>query len=64
MSRAYTCCECDRRIIAVGVQEPPLFRLCNACTILPGWFRDPKFRALLDPCHDGRERVEKPESAK
>lgn len=53
----FDCCECGRHIILVSgeLREPPL---CAACISLPGWFRDPKIRDIIDPEHDGRGRDE------
>ncbi len=54
----FVCCECGRHIIVlVGLVPEP--RLCAACTMMPGWFRNPAIRAMLDPDHDGKEQVER-----
>ena len=51
----FDCVECGRHIIAFGPR--PKLHLCGACMMMPGWFRDAKVRAIIDPEHDGRERV-------
>lgn len=62
--REFDCCECDRHVFRVpGLSEGEL-PLCALCLAIPGWFRDPELRALLDPDHDGREKIEKPEAAR
>ncbi len=60
----FTCCECGHSILALGVREPPKPALCNTCVTVPGWFRVPELRAILDPGHDGRETFEKQDPAR
>lgn len=52
----FDCCECGRliRIIPDLLTGP----ICAACLMMPGWFRDPEIRAVLDPEHDGRDPAE------
>lgn len=59
MAAEFDCCECACRIIAFGVDAPPDPRLCATCQHMPGWFRDPRLRAVLDPAHDGLEAWER-----
>lgn len=53
----FDCCECRSHIVLIAGDrpEPPL---CAMCQSLPGWFRDPQLRELLDPDHDGRDPAE------
>ena len=55
MPAEFTCCECGRDIVLITADEPPPIRLCLMCIFLPGWFREPVLRRLVDPSHDGRE---------
>ena len=53
----FDCVDCGRHIILIcGTRDT---RICAICIALPGWFRDPKLREILDPDHDGREAFEK-----
>ena len=53
----FKCAECGRAIVQVcGLRNG---YLCTSCLIHPGWFRDRKLRAILDPSHDGIEVVER-----
>ena len=56
----FDCCECGRHIVVLGgpVSYPPL---CAACLMLPGWFRKPEMRNILDPEHDGRDPADAPQ---
>ena len=58
MAVDYTCCECGRAITLITSDEPPEPPLCAACLMMPGWFRDPRIREILDPDHDGREAAD------
>jgi hypothetical protein len=44
----FDCIECGRHIVrlAAPADQP---KLCAACITMPGWFRDPKLRAIIDP---------------
>lgn len=58
-ARKFTCCECGRQIVKVF--DPfPTFDLCGDCLYLPGWFKDPGARLLIDATHDGKDRCELP----
>jgi hypothetical protein len=49
----FRCIECGSDIIRIiGFGEPDL---CAMCIHMPGWFRHPELRAVLDPSHDGRD---------
>ena len=50
-TRQFDCIECGRHIMQFGAASP--MKLCGACLMLPGWFRDSRLRAALDPDHDG-----------
>jgi hypothetical protein len=51
----FDCSECGRHIVVVGgpVSE---FRLCAACTFLPGWFSMPDVAEKIDPEHHRQVR--------
>lgn len=51
----YDCCECGRHIVLITSPVPPTPPLCAACQSIPGWYRFPQLRAVLDPEHDGLE---------
>lgn len=51
--REFDCIECGRHIIQFCGPSP--MKLCAACLTIPGWYRDPRLRAVLDPDHDGRD---------
>ena len=44
----FDCCECGRHIVVLSgpKPDPPL---CAACLMLPGWPRDKKLSAVIDP---------------
>jgi hypothetical protein len=50
----FDCCECGGHIIRI-IPDPAAGPLCATCIHMPGWFRDPRTRELLDADHDGRE---------
>lgn len=56
----FDCWECRRHIVAVcgGLPAPPIWAMC---THIPGWFKVPKLRQILDPTHDGRDPAYPPE---
>lgn len=49
MSIEFTCCECQRHIVAIVLDKPPEPPLCMECLHIPGWHEDPKLAATLDP---------------
>ena len=51
----FDCCECGRHIIVLSSAMPPDIRLCGVCQHMPGWYRFPEVRAMIDPEHDGQE---------
>lgn len=56
MPREFVCCECGRPIIQIIREEPGKESpLCAHCLMVPGWFRNPALRDVMDPSHDGRE---------
>lgn len=57
----FDCCECGRHIIRIIPDGTG--PVCGACIFMPGWFRDPEIRAVLDPSHDGRDPAEAPYAA-
>ena len=59
----FDCCECGRHIIVMHTATIPEMRLCAACQTIPGWYRFPQYRAVLDPGHDGLETWEREASA-
>jgi hypothetical protein len=54
----FDCVECGRHIVILCGERPDP-KLCAACLMLPGWFRDPRVRSILAPEHDGREVCER-----
>jgi hypothetical protein len=46
----FDCAECGRHIVRFMDDGPS--RLCAECTTLPGWFKDPRLREMLDPGYD------------
>jgi hypothetical protein len=58
MPREFDCCECGRHIIAIIADSPGVaFGLCCQCLSMPGWFRDPQLRTVIDPDHDGQDAM-------
>lgn len=55
----FDCCECGNHILLFSPSGPPEPPLCGLCQHIPGWFRHPQLRAVLDPAHDGREVCER-----
>lgn len=47
----FDCLECGRHIIRFAAPEGQP-KLCAMCTMMPGWFRNPDLRELLDPAFD------------
>lgn len=44
----FDCIECGRHIISF-MRDPELPKLCGVCIGMPGWFRIPEVRDLIDP---------------
>ena len=59
MTDEFDCCECGRHIIVVVGVIPDRLSLCAVCISMPGWFRDPRLREILDADHDGLEVCER-----
>jgi hypothetical protein len=56
-SREFDCVECGRHIVrfAAWDNEPAL---CAECLFLPGWYKSPGLKQILDPTNevpDGKE---------
>lgn len=47
-TREFDCIECGRHIISIGA-APWDAEICCMCVHMPGWFRNPDLRAVLDP---------------
>ena len=58
MTDEFDCIECGAHVFAFG-RVPREMPLCATCISMPGWFRDPQLRAILDPEHDGLEVCER-----
>jgi len=47
----FHCVSCGRHIISLGdASKAPE---CGLCDHMPGWFRNPELRAVMDPGHTG-----------
>jgi hypothetical protein len=46
-------------ILRFGEFAPDEPRLCAACMMFPGWFRDVVLRVRIDPDHDGNWREDR-----
>jgi hypothetical protein len=45
-AREFDCCECGIHIIQMIPDDSVL---CVTCIFMPGWYRDPKLRDIMDP---------------
>jgi hypothetical protein len=54
----FRCVECGRIISRVPPLPPGALKLCSACLMLPGWFKDAELRRRIDPDHSGWEVLE------
>ncbi|WP_158811229.1 hypothetical protein [Beijerinckia sp. L45] len=52
----FDCCECGRDIVVLSGDRVPEPALCCSFLFIPGWFRDPDLRKVVDPTHDGVDR--------
>lgn len=55
--KEFNCSECSSHIIDIAGTNTS--GLCATCTSLPGWFKDPVMRKMLDPMHDGIEAMDR-----
>lgn len=51
----FDCVDCARHIIDCSSDVIRPDRLCATCLMMPGWYRFPEVRVLIDRDHDGLE---------
>lgn len=50
MSEDFDCVECGRHIVRLHSSWPE--KLCVECVHIPGWFKNPQLKAILDPTYE------------
>ena len=45
----FDCADCGQHIMVFGDDRLPEGPFCLTCLYMPGWFKDPKLRAIFDP---------------